>query len=301
MTFSTPDSVNTQKTSAQKLESITGIVERITYYSKESGYTVAKMQVSRMRELVTVVGSFANLQAGQTLKVEGEWRNHREHGQQFQMTQYSETKPATLTGIEKYLGSGLIKGVGPVTAKRIVAHFNLETLDIIETQIERLIEVPGIGRKRVKMIQSAWLEQKSIKEVMVFLQGHGVSTTYAVKIFKRYGNNSISIVSENPYQLAIDIYGIGFLTADKIARNVGVSPWSKYRYKSGLLHILGGASEDGHCFLPQSELVKQATELLAIEGQNIDTEVITTVIEEMDKKGELLREMGEGEMPLCYM
>jgi len=208
--------------------------------------------------------------------------------------------PATLTGIEKYLGSGLIKGVGPVTAKRIVAHFNLETLDIIETEINRLIEVPGIGKKRVKMIQSAWVEQKSIKEVMVFLQGHGVSTTYAVKIFKKYGKNSITTVSENPYQLAIDIYGIGFLTADRIARNVGVSPWSKYRYKSGLLHILGEASEDGHCFLPQPELVKQATELLAIEGQNIDTEVITTVIEEMDMTKELLREIGEGEMHLCY-
>jgi len=213
------------------------------------------MQVPRMRELVTVVGSFPNLQAGQTLNIQGEWHNHPKHGQQFQMTQYSETKPATLTGIEKYLGSGLIKGVGPVTAKRIVAHFNLETLDIIETEINRLIEVPGIGKKRVNMIQSAWVEQKSIKEVMVFLQGHGVSTTYAVKIFKKYGNNSITTVSENPYQLAIDIYGIGFLTADRIARNVGVSPWSKYRYKSGLLHILGEASEDGHCFLPHIQQV----------------------------------------------
>ncbi len=294
------DSTNQQKNSPPQSESITGIVERITFHSEESGYTVAKIQVPRMRELVTVVGSFPNLQAGQTLNIQGEWRNHPKHGQQFQMAQYSETKPATLTGIEKYLGSGLIKGVGPVTAKRIVAHFNLETLDIIETQIDRLIEVPGIGRKRVKMIQSAWNEQKSIKEVMVFLQGHGVSTTYAVKIYKKYGEKSITTVSENPYQLAIDIYGIGFLTADRIARNVGVSPWSKYRYKSGLLHILGEAAEDGHCFLPQPELLKKATELLAINGQEIETEVIINVIAEMDKNKELLIEMGEGEMPLCY-
>lgn len=300
MSSLTPDSTNQQKNSFHKSESITGIVERITFHSEDNGYTVAKIQVPRMRELVTVVGSFPNLQAGQTLNIQGEWHNHPKHGQQFQMTQYSETKPATLTGIEKYLGSGLIKGVGPVTAKRIVAHFNLETLDIIETKIDRLIEVPGIGRKRVKMIQSAWNEQKSIKEVMVFLQGHGVSTTYAVKIYKKYGEKSITTVSENPYQLAIDIYGIGFLTADRIARNVGVSPWSKYRYKSGLLHILGEAAEDGHCFLPQPELLKKATELLAINGQEIETEVIINVIAEMDKNKELLIEMDEGEMPLCY-
>ncbi len=150
------------------------------------------------------MGSFANLQAGQTLKLVGTWREHPKYGAQFQVSQYQETKPATLTGIEKYLGSGLIKGVGPVTAKRIVAHFGLETLDIIETQIERLIEVPGIAKKRVRMIYSAWSTQKVIKEVMVFLQGHGVSTTYAVKIYKQYSDKAIEIVTQNPYQLSTD-------------------------------------------------------------------------------------------------
>ncbi|MFN5474775.1 MAG: helix-hairpin-helix domain-containing protein, partial [Pseudanabaena sp.] len=205
-----------------KIDYLQGIVERLTFHSEETGYTVARLKVPKAQDLITVVGNFANIQAGQTLSLEGTWRSHPKFGDQFQVTQYRETKPATITGIEKYLGSGLIKGVGPVTAKRIVAHFGLDTLDIIENEIDRLIEVPGIAKKRVKMIKTAWEMQNAIKEVMVFLQGHGVSTTYAVKIFKHYGNDSIQTVSENPYQLATDIYGIGFFTADQIARNIGI-------------------------------------------------------------------------------
>ncbi|MGB8698896.1 MAG: ATP-dependent RecD-like DNA helicase, partial [Thermosynechococcaceae cyanobacterium] len=158
------------------LEELQGVVERLTYHSEESGYTVARLKAPRSRDLVTIVGNFANIQAGQTLQLSGIWREHPKFGEQFQVKTYRETKPATLTGIEKYLGSGLIKGVGPVTAKRIVAHFGLETLDIIENQIDRLVEVPGIAQKRVKMIQTTWETQKAIKEVMLFLQGHGVST-----------------------------------------------------------------------------------------------------------------------------
>jgi exodeoxyribonuclease V alpha subunit len=165
-------------------ETIIGVVERLTFYSQESGYTVARLVRSRATELTTIVGSFANIQPGQTLQLTGFWREHPQYGPQFQVVQYQETKPATITGIEKYLGSGLIKGVGPVTAKRIVAHFGLETLEIIDNQIERLVEVQGIAKKRIKLIQTAWASQKAIKEVMVFLQGHGVSTTYAVKIFE---------------------------------------------------------------------------------------------------------------------
>ncbi len=161
------------------LSSLTGVIERITYHSEESGYTVARLNTGNVKQLTTIVGSFANIQAGQTLQLQGVWTEHPQYGSQFQVVKYQETKPATLTGIEKYLGSGLIKGVGPVTAKRIVKHFGLETLDIIENQIERLIEVPGIANKRVAMIQRTWDEQKSIKDVMVFLQGHNVSTTYA--------------------------------------------------------------------------------------------------------------------------
>lgn len=228
--------------SSVKNESIGGVVEHITYHCEESGYTVARLQVPRFRDQVKIVGNFASIQAGATLQLKGYWENHSTHGQQFRVVEYTETKPATLTGIEKYLGSGLIKGVGPVTAKRIVAHFGLETLDIIERQIERLVEVPGIGKKRVVTIQKTWEDQKVIKDVMVFLQGHGVSTTYAVKIFKQYGDAAIATVTQNPYQLAEDIFGIGFLTTDKIARQIGVSPWSKYRYQSGLLHVLSTAA-----------------------------------------------------------
>lgn len=284
----------------QAPESLTGVVERITYHSEESGYTVARIQSSRVRELVTMVGNFANIQAGQTLQLKGVWKNHPQYGSQFEVQQYTETKPATLTGLEKYLGSGLIKGVGPVTAKRIVAHFGLETLDIIENQIERLTEVPGIAKKRVTMIHRAWTKHKAIKEVMVFLQEHGVSTIYAVKIFKQYGAGAITTVKENPYRMADDIYGIGFLTADQIARNVGVSPWSKYRYKSGLLHILSQAAEDGHCFLPQPELMKLAAQLLSIEGHEADLEAVSTIIDEMGQRQELAVEEGESGMLLCY-
>ncbi len=197
-------------TSSQN-ETLSGVIERITFHAPDTGYTVARMQVKGFKDLVTLVGSFPNLQAGVTLQVKGIWHNHPKHGQQFQVKYYTESKPATLTGIEKYLGSGLIKGVGPVTAKRIVDCFGLETLNIIENQLDRLGEVPGIGKKRVLMIQTAWEEQKVIKDVMVFLQGHGVSTTYAVKIFKQYGQNAIAQVQDNPYQLALDILGIGNL------------------------------------------------------------------------------------------
>src|SRR5436305_9005383 len=172
-------------------EHLQGIVERVTYHAEDSGYTVARLKVPSHSDLVTIVGRFPSISAGQTLRVTGFWRDHPKFGQQFQVVHAQETKPATLTGLEKYLGSGLIKGIGPVTAKRIVAHFGLETLEIIEQSCSRLIEVPGIAQKRVAMIEKAWAAQKAIKEVMIFLRGHGVSTTYAVKIYKQYGDQAI--------------------------------------------------------------------------------------------------------------
>ena len=198
-----------------------------------------------------------------------------------------------MTGIEKYLGSGLIKGVGPVTAKRIVKHFGLETLDIIENKIHRLSEVPGIAKKRIAMIQSTWDEQKSIKEVMIFLSSYGVSTTYAVKIFKQYGDEAIATVTTNPYQLAIDIFGIGFLTADKIAVNVGVSPWSKFRYRAGVLHVLDKASEDGHCYLPESQIIPLTRELLTTDEHQAEEDAIASILKEMVTQEQLIRELDE--------
>ena len=281
-------------------EFLTGIIERITFHSEESGYTVARLQVPKATDLITIIGDFANIQAGQTLKLQGNWREHPKYGPQFQVTHYQETKPATLTGLEKYLGSGLIKGVGPVTAKRIVAHVGLETLDIIENQSDRLIEVGGIGGKRVKIIQKAWAEQQAIKEVMLFLQGHGVSTTYAVKIYKQYGDQAIAKVTNNPYQLADDIFGIGFLTADKIARQLGVSPASPFRYRSGILYSLGESAEQGHCFLPQPELIQSVIAKLTTDDHIVTSEAVETIINEMATEDDLIIELAPGEMKLCF-
>jgi exodeoxyribonuclease V alpha subunit len=284
-------------------EQLQGIVERVTYHAQESGYSVARLKVPSHSDLVTIVGRFPSLSAGQTLRVMGFWREHPKFGQQFQVLHAEETKPATLTGLEKYLGSGLIKGIGPVTAKRIVAHFGLSTLDIIEQQGERLVEVPGISQKRVGMIKRAWDAQKAIKEVMVFLQGHGVSTTYAVKIFKQYGDEAIEVVSRNPYQLAADIYGIGFITADTIARNLGIAPDSDARYRAGILHLLSQASEDGHCFLPEQELVEQVTQQLALPEYPVDPTRITGLIERMAETKQLIIEPGFGNLEaqqVCY-
>lgn len=276
-----------------QLSTLTGVIERITFHSSESGYTVARLNTGNVKQLTTIVGSFANLQAGQTLQLEGIWTEHPNYGCQFQVKQYQETKPATLTGIEKYLGSGLIKGVGPVTAKRIVKHFGLETLDIIENQIYRLSEVPGIAKKRIAMIQSTWDEQKSIKEVMIFLSSHGVSTTYAVKIYKQYGDTAIATVTTNPYQLSIDIFGIGFLTADRIAVKVGVSPWSKFRYKAGILHVLDKASEDGHCYLPENQIIPFTLELLTTDEHQAEEDAIAAILKEMVTEQQLVKELDE--------
>ncbi|MBW4506870.1 MAG: ATP-dependent RecD-like DNA helicase [Scytonematopsis contorta HA4267-MV1] len=295
-----PNPPQQQTSAAPKQESITGVVERLTYYSQESGYTIARLQRPGAKELTTITGNFANIQAGQTLQLTGFWREHPQYGPQFQVISYKETKPATITGIEKYLGSGLIKGVGLVTAKRIVAHFGTETLEIIETQIERLSEVQGIAKKRIKMIQSAWEKQKAIKEVMVFLQTHGVSTTYAVKIYKHYGDKAIETVTYNPYQLATDIYGIGFLTADKIARNLGVPTDSEFRYSAGMTHVLSEAAEDGHCYLPQPELIQQVMEKLKTDDHQPKEDALTTIIQNMTLNNELIRECAEDKTLLCY-
>lgn len=293
-----------QKTKApSQTESLQGVVERLTFHSEETGYTVARLKAPRTRELVTIVGNFANIQAGQTLKMQGAWREHPKYGTQFQVTQYSETKPANITGIEKYLGSGLIRGVGPKTAKRIVAHFGLETLEIIENHIERLVEVPGIAKKRVQMIQETWQTQKAIKEVMIFLQGHDVSTTYAVKIYKKYEDDAIQIVTENPYRLSSDVHGIGFVIADEIARSLGIHPNSEFRYRAGTLHVLSEASTDGHCFLPQPELIERTVKRLALPGHQIHPEDIESLTTCMSIDEELVLQGGSGQWQrqfLCY-
>ena len=207
--------------------------------------------------------------AGQVIRATGEWINHPKHGEQFTILQYTTMVPATAAGIEKYLGSGLIKGIGPVMAKRIVKFFGEKTLDIIEQNYERLEEVDGIGDKRVKMIWKAWNDQKAIREVMVFLQGHGVSPAYATKIFRQYGDNAIEVVKENPYRLAMDIFGIGFITADRIAESLGFGKDSEVRAEAGLIYVLQQVSDDGHVYYPQDLLVEKSVEMLEVNQEVI--------------------------------
>ena len=253
---------SSQKNSA--LVELRGQLERITYTDDESGYTIAKLKVYGRRELVTIVGNIMNPTPGEVLSVKGEWTSHPKFGEQFKVVFYRCMVPSTTKGIEKYLGSGLIKGVGPVMAKRIVAAFGEKTLQVIEEDSKKLNEVPGIGPVRVNMIAKAWHEQKEIREVMVFLQSHVVSSTYAAKIYKQYGNESVKIVRENPYRLAHDIFGIGFLTADRIAEKMGFDKQSPERAKAGLIYALHQFSDEGHVFVPRDTLLSKAQEMLDV-------------------------------------
>src|SRR3974390_2734387 len=204
------------------LADLQGQIERITFTNDESGYTIAKVKVYGRRDLVTVVGNLLAPTPGEILKMQGEWTSHPKYGEQFWVVHYKSLVPASVYGMEKYLGSGLIKGIGPVMAKRIVKAFGKETLDVIEQEIKKLIDVEGIGKKRVEMVRQAWADQKEIRQVMLFLQSHGVSSGYATKIFKTYGNDAIEVVQENPYRLATDIFGIGFLTTDRMPKSWGL-------------------------------------------------------------------------------
>src|SRR5579884_1203894 len=255
--------------SGTPLESLTGVLERITYHNEENGYTVGRLAVEGAGDLVTIVGNFSNPVVGEQLFCEGKWVAHREFGRQFAVERYSTSKPATAFAIEKYLGSGLIKGIGPVMAKRMVDLFGLETLDIIENEPRKLLRVEGIGEKRVQMIQKAWDEQREIRNVMLFLQEKGVSATYAVKIYKTYGDKAIATVTENPYRLAQDIWGIVFKTADKIAQQLGIAPDSERRLEAGLLYTLSEATEFGHLYLPEPKLLQSAAEILGVEPEKL--------------------------------
>ncbi|MGX1974649.1 SF1B family DNA helicase RecD2 [Streptomyces kronopolitis] len=245
---------------------VEGVLERITYANEESGYTVARVDTGRgAGDLLTVVGALLGAQPGESLRMEGRWGSHPQYGKQFTVDNYTTVLPATIQGIRRYLGSGLIKGIGPRIADRIVEHFGTDTLDVIETEPARLVEVPGLGPKRTKLIGAAWEEQKAIKEVMVFLQGVGVSTSIAVRIYKKYGDASISVVRNAPYRLAADVWGIGFLTADRIAQSVGIPHDSPDRVKAGLQYALSQSTDQGHCFLPEEQLIADAVKLLGVD------------------------------------
>ena len=250
---------------ARDSTSLEGVLERIVFFNEDNSYTVARLQVAGRRDLVTIVGNMPLPNPGETLRLTGEWTADPKFGRQFRVSSCLSVLPSTLTGIQKYLGSGLVKGIGPVMAERIVDLFGLETLDVIEQKPERLLEVEGIGPIRQGRICAAWGEQKEIRQVMIFLQGHGVSSTYAVKIFKAYGNKAISIVSQNPYRLALDINGIGFKTADRIAQNMGIDPGSQIRAEAGIVYVLSEFVDEGHVYFPYDELTAKAAELLGVD------------------------------------
>jgi exodeoxyribonuclease V alpha subunit len=264
---------------------IHGLLEKISYHNEENDFMVAKLRERDKRELTTIVGNLSGINPGESLKLTGNWVHNKKFGEQFQVEMFEVTVPATLLGIQKYLASGLIKGIGPIMSERIVEKFGLDTLEVIEKKPERLSEVEGIGTKRISMIKKTWEEQKEIKEIMIFLQGHGVSASYSAKIYKQYGNQSIEIVKENPYRLAHDIYGTGFITADKIAQHLGIDQNSLIRAKAGLLYVLNQLTEEGHVYYPENPLIHKAREIL-----HVDEEIIFQAIKELSKEKELFLE-----------
>jgi len=265
------------------MERIKCTIDHITYQNQENGYAVLQAIVKGFRDKQTLVGTFHEVTVGAVLTVDGEWKVDKRYGRQFAAQSWSEELPATIVGIEKYLGSGLVKGIGPKFAKLIVSHFGLETFEVIEKDTDRLLKVPGIGKTRVALIRTSWEKQKDVKDIMVFLQGHGVSSTFAAKIYKKYGKESIEKVSDNPYCLADDIWGIGFKTADSIAKNLGYTNNDSRRCRSGILYTLGKLSEDGHVYAEREQLLKTAKELL-----QADEEPITATLDQMIEKEDLV-------------
>ena len=259
------------------MDSLAGSVERITFYNPENGYTVLRLRPETQKGLhaapksslsfdglATVVGNLPEVSPGEYLKLQGQWDRHPKHGSQFKAEVCEQTLPATIAGIQGYLGSGMIKGIGPKLAERIVGQFKEDTFDVIEQTPERLLNVPGIGADRTGKITKAWQEQKQVKEIMVFLHGHGVSTNLAVKIYKTYGDKALGIVQQNPYQLERDIYGVGFKTADRIARALGLPIDHPSRIEAGIVFALNEMINEGHVFVPREFLAQRAIELLEV-------------------------------------
>jgi len=258
------------------MEQLNGVVERVTYCNNENGFSVIKLKSKYFSDLVTLIGNLAAINIGSVITAWGEWKNNSKFGKQFIVIKYEESIPATIAGIEKYLGSGLIKGIRAANARKIVAYFKDDTIRIIEEEPHRLTEIDGIGQKKVETITKAWEQQKEIKNVMLFLQSHDISAAFAVKIYKNYGNNSVEIVKQNPYRLADDIWGIGFKTADKIAQSLGLKKDSYPRCKAGIIYCLNELSGDGHCFATTNQLLEITESLL-----ELDKEIILNTINPM--------------------
>jgi len=264
---------------------LSGQIERVTYTSEETGYTIAKLKVQGQWDLVTIVGNILSPAPGEVLRLKGEWVRHAKYGEQFKVESYQTAAPATVYGIRKYLGSGLIKGLGPKMAERIVKKFGEKTLDVIAHQTQRLLEIEGIGKKRIALIQQAWKDQKKIREVMLFLQSNGVSTGYATKIYQTYRNRSIAMVQQNPFRLCMDISGIGFKIADRIARQIGFSKNSELRAEAGIIYVLSNLSDEGHVFYPHDLLLEASQQVL-----DIDADIIHTAVGRLFQAGRIVIE-----------
>src|SRR4051794_24940327 len=283
-----------------ELEKLSGIVQRITFHSVETGYTVLKVSsFQKPQEEIAVIVHQSKVFAGATLDFFGQWTNHPQYGLQFKASRVVERKPATTHALEKYLGSGLIKGVGPITAKKIVKHFGEKTLDVFDSSMERLTEVPGIAEGKLDMIRKAWIEHQEIRNVMLFLQAHQISTLFAVKIYKTYGNAAIEVVKSNPYRLAQDIHGIGFFSADKVALSLGLAQDSPERIGAAIDHVLQNSRQEGHCYLTQEQISQGVTELLSLE----DAAALDTSLQQLEQNGELKIRLvpdEKGEMQKCF-
>ena len=274
------------------------VVERITYRNETNGYAVIKCRAKGFNDLVTVVGNMPDPNVGAVLNLGGRWIIDQKYGRQFSVENYEETLPATVFGIEKYLGSGLVKGIGPKFANKIVRAFGEKTLEVIETAPDELMKVPGIGKQRVERLKKSWAEQKEIKNIMLFLQSHDVSTSHATKIYKTYGNDSITVVQENPYRLADDIWGIGFRTADTIASKMGFEPDKYVRLRSGIMYTLNTLADEGHCYSTEKVLVAESAKILQLE----DTGKLIKALEQMINDHDVITEaVPESEETAIYL
>jgi len=262
------------------METLQGILERIVYESPDTGYTVGRLSARDHAELITVVGNLASINPGESLLLQGEWVDNPRYGRQFQIEKYETILPANVVGLRKYLGSGLIKGIGPKMAGLIVRKFGMDTMDVIENEPEKLARVPGIGQKRVKIIKEAWEAQREVKNVMLFLQSHDVSTAHAAKIYKTYGNDAIPIVTEDPYRLADDIYGIGFVTADTIAQKLGIDKDAPQRVQAGIKYVLSQKADDGHVFQYRAQLIEACQTMLEQEQEAVEQGISALVEKE---------------------
>ncbi|MCX6923710.1 MAG: ATP-dependent RecD-like DNA helicase, partial [Verrucomicrobia bacterium] len=271
-------------------ESLSGLIERVTFFNEENGFAVLKVKAKGHRDEVTVVGSLPSVNAGEWVTAEGRWVRDGDFGLQFRAETLNSTAPTTKEGIEKYLGGGMVKGIGPVYARKLVQKFGEKIFDVIENYSARLEEVDGIGTQRRRLIKGAWAEQKVVREIMVFLHSQGVSTSRAVRIYKTYGEKAIEQVRSDPYTLARDIHGIGFVTADRIAQNIGVPHDSILRAGAGLDHVLLQATNEGHCALPLDLLKEEAAKLLSVDDQ-----IVAAALERSLSRQELVLESVAGQ------